>query len=242
MMTEGLAWLLLAAVLAGIVRGFSGFGTALVFLPVAARFLDPFSAITVLILMDLIGPLPNLPAAWRQATRADLLWLGLGLLVGLPAGIAVLAAGAPELFRWAVSGVSLLMLVLLGFGWRYRGAMGRGMTFGTGFASGLLGGAAGVPGPPVILVYMASARPVAAIRATILVFLVLVDVTMLGMFAGAGRLVFGALGLGALLAAPYLLANVAGARAFRPERAGLYRGAAYTIIAGSALSGLPLWG
>lgn len=39
--TPGLIWLLLAISVAGIVRGFTGFGTALVFVPVAGIFLLP---------------------------------------------------------------------------------------------------------------------------------------------------------------------------------------------------------
>ena len=39
--TPGLIWLLFTIGLAGIVRGFSGFGTALIFVPVANIFLEP---------------------------------------------------------------------------------------------------------------------------------------------------------------------------------------------------------
>lgn len=58
--TGGLALLGPAAFAAGLVRGFSGFGTALVFLPVAAQILSPFGAILALIFMELPAPLPNL--------------------------------------------------------------------------------------------------------------------------------------------------------------------------------------
>ncbi|HAV07572.1 MAG TPA: sulfite exporter TauE/SafE family protein, partial [Rhodobacteraceae bacterium] len=48
----GLGWIALGALIAGAVRGFSGFGTALVFLPVAGQFLSPIWALTVLTVMD----------------------------------------------------------------------------------------------------------------------------------------------------------------------------------------------
>ena len=38
---EGLIWLITAALLAGFVRGFSGFGSALIFMPLAGQFLPP---------------------------------------------------------------------------------------------------------------------------------------------------------------------------------------------------------
>ena len=48
--------------------------------------------------------------------------------------------------------------------------------------------------------------------------------------------------VGAILVFPYMLANVIGAKIFRPEAEKTYRFAAYAIIAVSAIRGLPIWG
>ena len=40
----GLPWLVLAATLAGLVRGFSGFGSGLVYMPIAGAVLPPAQA------------------------------------------------------------------------------------------------------------------------------------------------------------------------------------------------------
>ena len=101
--TEGLLWLVLAASVAGVVRGFSGFGTAMIFLPVAGQILSPFEALTVLMVMDLIGPLPNAPRAIRDGHPGDVARLGLGLFIAYPIGIALLAIADPNFFRYAVS-------------------------------------------------------------------------------------------------------------------------------------------
>ena len=52
--TEGVFWIALAAFVAGIVRGFTGFGTAMIFLPVAGSFLSPITALTVLTVMGFL--------------------------------------------------------------------------------------------------------------------------------------------------------------------------------------------
>ncbi len=236
-----IAWLVLAAVLAGLVRGFSGFGTALVFLPVAGQVMPPFAAVTTLIVMDLVGPLPNVPRALRDGVPRDVGRLVAGMVLTLPLGIAVLARIPAEVFRYGVSGLSLAMLALLVLGLRYRGRVTPPLVYATGALSGVFGGAAGVPGPPVILFYMASPLPVAAIRANVLLFLIATDVALLAGYAVSGRLVLPALATGALLVLPYTLANVAGAAIFRPERERLYRVAAYLIVGGAAVLGLPLW-
>ncbi len=236
-----IAWLAAAALVAGTVRGFSGFGTAMVYLPVAGQVLPPFVAIATLLMMDLLGPLPNLRRGWGEMHRPDLLRLCAGLLALLPVGIWVLSRADPDLFRYAVSLVSLLLLAALLSGLRYRGALVPPLVYATGGVSGFLMGVSGLPGPPVVLFYMASPLPAAAIRATVLVYLFLTDLAMLPMLALFGQLSGGALLAGLALAAPNLLGNVLGARLFRPERERVYRVVAYGVIALSAVAGLPVW-
>ncbi len=238
----GLAIILSAAFLGGIVRGFSGFGTALVFLPLATPHLGPFGALIGLTIMDIFGPLPNLRRAWSAVDRGDLLRLVLGCALVLPVGLWVLTQVEPEVFRYAVSLIALFMLAVLILGLRYRGQMRRAMVSAIGGAAGFLGGVAGLPGPAVILFYMSRPLPVEVIRATILLFLFVFDFLILGYLTGMGRVTMSAIGLGLILAIPNLLGNWLGGWLFRPERERLYRIVAYLVIALAALSGLPLWG
>lgn len=234
-------WLAAAAFAAGLVRGFTGFGTALIYLPVAGQVLSPFGALTTLVLMDLVAPLPGVPRAIRDGAPADILRLAAGLVLFMPLGVYVLTLIPPEVFRWAVSALAVLLVLCLVAGVRYRGRLSPPLVFGTGGASGLLAGTTGLAGPPVILFYMASTLPAAAIRANTLLFLVIADVAMIAVLAGFGRLDGGAVAAGAALTVPCLLGNVAGGRLFDPARERTYRAAAYLVILGSALSGLPLW-
>ncbi len=238
--TEGFGLLAAAAFVAGLVRGFSGFGTAMVYLPVAGQVLSPFAALTTLVSMDLIGPLPNIPRALREGARGDLLWLLAGTGLGLPIGVWALSQVAPEIFRYGVSLVALVLLVILIAGLRYRGRVTRALVGATGTLSGLLAGSVGLPGPPVILFYMASPHPARVIRATIMVFLLASDVLMLGVLGLKGLLAAQAVVLGLVLALPYMAGNVAGAAIFRPRAERLYRAVAYAIIAASAIAGLPI--
>ncbi|MCT8160056.1 sulfite exporter TauE/SafE family protein [Pseudoruegeria sp. SHC-113] len=239
---EGFALLCGAAILGGLVRGFAGFGTGLICVPLFALVLGPFETLTALIVMDLFGPLPNVQRALRDGHPPQILRLGLGLLVGLPAGVAVLALLSPEVFRYAVSLLALLMLGLLISGVRYTRALSTLALTATGGLGGFLAGTSGLPGPPVILMYMAGPYPAAAVRANTLLFLLMADVLMIGVLWLSGVLVPAAVLTGLALVLPYLLANVAGAAIFRPEAERLYRRVAYLLIAGAAIAGLPLWG
>ncbi|WP_425099079.1 TSUP family transporter [Tropicibacter sp. S64] len=240
--TEGLGWIVFAAFLGGLVRGFAGFGTALVFLPFAAQVLTPFQSILALTFMDLIGPLPILRKAWPKVEQGDLWRLLLGTAVMLPVGLGVLTLVAPEVFRYAVSVLALGMLAVLAGGLRYPGAVTRRMVLGIGGAAGFLGGVAGLPGPPVILFYMARPLEAAVIRATTLYFLFAFDVMIILGMGLFGRWESGATLIGLGIALPCMAGNWLGGWMFRPALEKPYRAVAYTLIGLSALSGLPLWG
>lgn len=237
----GLVWLVVAAGTAGVVRGFAGFGSAMVYMPVASQFLDPFSALVTLTFMDVFGPLPNVRGALRDGHRRDVLRLVLGLAVALPLGLALLAHLSPETFRYGVSGTSFVLLVLLVLGWRYRGQLKRWMIYGTGALGGLLQGLTGLSGAPVVMLYMASALPARTIRANLLLNLLLADILMMGVLFALERLAPEAVVVGLMLSVPYLAGNVLGGWLFREETESVYRRVAYAIIAISALSGLPLF-
>ena len=238
---DGLGWLIAGTVLAGFVRGFSGFGTALVFMPVAGQLMPPIWALTVLVVMDVFGPLPNLPRARRDGNPREVALLSVAMIMALPLGLMVLASIRPELFRYAVSTLALLVPILLLAGLRYRGPLSAPILLGTGGVSGFLGGVVGVPGPPVILLYLASTRLAAQVRANILIYLFIFDIVLIAVLALQDRLEAVPVILGLLLALPVMLANMAGAAIFRPELERPYRAAAYVIIAAAAISGLPVW-
>ena len=229
-----------AAFLAALVRGFSGFGSALVYLPLAAQVLTPFEALTTIVIFDLIGPLPIVRRAGRECEKTDLLRLMSGLVVALPIGLFILTLVPPEAFRFAISFVAIFLLVSLVSGFRYRGTLTPQLIYGTGAMSGFLQGVAGLPGPPVILLYMASTRPVQVIRANTFIFLFATDVILLPALALFDKLNASAIALGILLIVPNLLGGLIGARLFRPDYERVYRSIAYTIIAASAISGLPI--
>jgi len=239
--SPGLFWLIAAALAAGLVRGFAGFGTAMVYLPVAGQWLPPFEALTTLVVMDLIGPLPNVPRALRDGHLPDVARLAGGMALAMPLGVYVLSVVAPEVFRYGVSAVTGLLLLLLIGGFRYRGALNNALIYATGALSGLLGGSVGLPGPPVIMLYMASGHPAKIIRANITLYLIASVAALLALFAAFGQLVVAAIGLGLVVAVPYLAGNILGARMFRPGAERAYRAVAYTVIAISALSGLPVF-
>lgn len=239
--TEGLVWLVMAVALAGLVRGFSGFGSAMIFMPAAASILPPVWAVIAMSIFDIIGPVPNLPGAWRDGHQRNILRMIGGAMIALPLGVAVLTQVPVVPFRWGVSLTVLALLAVLLSGWRYRRALSAATHWVIGALGGALAGSTGLAGPPVVLFHMAGDKTATVIRANLLIYLFAVDVLILGILAVSGLLETTPVVIGALLAPVYLVANILGAALFKRAGGRRYRRFAYLIIAVSAVMALPLF-
>ncbi len=239
--TPGLWFIVIGALLAGIVRGFSGFGTAMIYLPFAAQVVPPLWAIITLMVRDVLGPIPLVRPAWRIAQKRDLFLLLAGSVLLIPVGLSLLDTISPETYRYIVSGIALTLVICLVCGLRYTGQVSPPVTLLVGAMSGFSGGLGGVPGPPAILFYMASSLPVQIVRANMLLFLFFTDFLFIGIVGIRGDLVLTPIIIGALMALPNAIGNLAGAAIFNPDKAALYRTVAYVIVAGAAIIGLPFW-
>ena len=126
-------------------------------------------------------------------------------------------------------------------GWRYRGALTRRLVVATGALGGFLTGFSGIPGPPVIMLYMASTLPAAVIRANFLLYLLAIDLLLFPVLWLMDLMVLKIVLLGLLAGVPNLIANAIGGWLFDPAAERLFRAVAYIVIGASAIIGLPLW-
>ena len=238
----GLALLAGTMAAAGVVRGFTGFGTALIFMPVATTVIEPALAVLILVTTGMAVWPVLLPPAWANAARGEVAWMGAAALVATRLGVAALRLVPAEALRWLVAVAASLTLAALVSGWRYRARVGRAGLAAVGAASGLLGGATGLGGPPAILFYLAGPSRAVQVRANTILFLCVLDIAILANLALQTRIGGAALGLCAALALPYVATTLMGQALFRPELERTYRGLAYALIAAAILVGLPLGG
>ena len=230
-------WICLGALLSGLVRGFSGFGGAMAFLPFAGSVMPPAWALTSMVVMEIASA----PAAIKTVSHArieELLRLGVGALLFLPIGILVLGVLSEELFRFVVCTLTLVLLAFLVGGIRIRKDLSNRMVYGTGGIGGFLAGCTGLAGPPVILLYLARPLPAQVVRANLFWYLVMTDTMLLAAFGILGMVSIFPIVAGLVAAAVHLSAMVIGGRMFNPSRERIFRLFAYAIIACSATLGL----
>lgn len=238
-MTEGsVAAAALVTAVAGLARGFSGFGAALIFIPLASALLGPRVAAPLLLVVDNILAAPLIPAAWRHASRTEVAMLATGTLVGAPFGTWLLVHGDAETLRWGMSGLALAMLALLVSGWRYRGRPSWPASLGVGAIAGLCSGAVQMGGPPVVAYWLGGAIPAQRVRANIVLFF-----AASGMISGVVYLLGGLLTLevlrtGLLVGPAYGAGLWCGSRLFGLASERLFRGICFALIAMAAVLGV----
>jgi uncharacterized membrane protein YfcA len=224
------------ALLAGVVRGFAGFGAAMILTPVFSALYGPVTAVPLCLLLEFCIALPMLRGS---VGLVDLRRIGLLLAaaaVGVPLGIAVLLSADPAPLRWAISGIVLGAVLLLATGWRFGGRPMAPATLAAGAASGFLNGLCGMAGPPVAFYYLAGGDGAATVRASFIVYFAAVDVVALAGLALRGAVTLDTLLLGALLVVPYLAGGLIGERLFPLASEAFFRRLALIILGAVALA------
>lgn len=237
----GLGWLLLTIGVAGLIRGFTGFGTAMIFMPIAVQFLTVPEAILIMALTGVASGAALLPKAWHTGDRKEVASLAIAASVTVPIGLALIDWFDPRSLRWLVAGLISLTLLALITGWRYHGRLGLPGRFAVGGGAGLVGGLTGLTGPVVIVFYLANARSAETVRANVILFLAGLDLVMILGILWGGLVTAQIFWIAALLTGPYVIMVMVGQRLFDPARESLYRWAAYIVVAGAVLAGLPLF-
>lgn len=237
----GLIWLVLTITVAGIVRGFTGFGTALIFVPVAGIFLPPATVVALITLTGVASTAALLPRAWGHADRREVGLLALTAVLTVPLGLWLIAVLDREAIRWTVSLVAGVTLVVVIAGWRYTGRLAWPGLLGIGALSGLIGGLTGLTGPAVIMFYLASQSPAQSVRANTIVFLAGLDAVIVANLALGDQLGWDIALLALILSVPYFITSLIGQALFDPAHERAYRVAAYGVIALALVSGLPIW-
>ena len=153
MTTVAFVLLFLGALAGGFVSGLAGFGTALMALGIWLYALPPSVAVPLVLICSIVAQTSTLPSIWRSIDFR-LVWPFLiGGLAGVPLGTLMIAHADPRVFKLTIGILLLVFPAALYFNSapiapRFGGRAADGMV---GFIGGILGGLAGLSGPPPIL-------------------------------------------------------------------------------------------
>ncbi|MEO6607095.1 MAG: sulfite exporter TauE/SafE family protein [Aestuariivirga sp.] len=240
--SSSLMILVLIGLVAGLSRGFSGFGAALIFVPLAGALIGPRLAAPLLAVIDGIFASYLIPSAFRLGNKSDVALMFAGALVGVPAGTFILTHYEPLVLRWLIAGMATAMLVLLASGWRYHGKPHKAATVVVGAISGLFSGIAQIGGPPVVSYWMGTNADMQTLRANIILFFAATTVITVVTYFTGGLLTVEVLKFSLFAGPAYGIGTVVGSRIFRMASPQVFRTVSLVLIAFAVLTSLPLFG
>ena len=227
------------AFVSGTARGFSGFGSALIFMPLASSIADPRLVAALLLIIDFVAAAPLLPNAWHKADRKATAIMVAGALIGVPIGTYLLTRLEPVTTRWIISVFVFALLLLLLSGWRYRGKDHASIAVGIGGLSGFCSGLAQTGGPPIVGYWLGRPIPSVIARANIVLFFGASDFFSAVSYAATGLITLDAIKF-ALVVGPVYAGGVwFGASLFGRASETVFRAICYALIAAAVIFGLP---
>ena len=236
------AFLIAAAVsaVAGMVRGFAGFGAAMLMTPVFSALYGPAVGVALCLLLEIAVALPLLPRVVRYVDWRRIGLILLAAAVGAPFGNLVLTAISPEVTRWAISGIVLAAVAMLASGWRYHGKPHIAATLTAGGSSGFLNGLSGMAGPPIVFYYLAGTESVTQVRANLTTYFIFVDLIALSVFGARDLIGWSTLVEGVFLAPAVVIGGLLGERLFPLASEKFYRRLSLCLLVGVAIGSLIL--
>lgn len=152
-MPDTLIFILIIIFIATLVRSTLGFGESLVAVPLLVLFLPAEVAVPLSVMLSIIIALIVIVQDHDHVQWYSAIWLILYAIPGIPLGIALLVYGSESLIKLALG--TLIIIYSL-----YSLSAKRTRTLGIhhkvalmlcGFLSGILGGAYGLNGPPLVV-------------------------------------------------------------------------------------------
>jgi hypothetical protein len=145
--------ILFVVFIASLVRAVFGFGEAMIAVPLLALILPIQIAVPLAVLLSIAIAGVVVVQDWRKIHLRSTAWLLGPTFAGIPLGIWLLKSAHQELIKAALASVILLFA---GYSLVGRRPLrlehdSRGWMLGCGFLAGILGGAYGMNGPPLVV-------------------------------------------------------------------------------------------
>lgn len=232
--------LMVLAFAAGVIRGYSGFGFAMILTLGLLASLAPAQVVPVVLMLDLLCSVSLWPSALATFHTRVGGRLIVGMLLAVPLGAMALARLPGQWMAPVTAGMCLLggVLVLI------RPAAGRApqvlasrWALPAGLASGLATAMASAGGPPLVVYLLRSGLPMASVRGTAVVFFAVSSASALVSLWLLQALNRDQVDLAATLLLPALAGNVLGQWLFRRKPMSLQTviGVLLVVLSGATL-------
>lgn len=228
----------LVLVISGIATGASGFGFALISVPLLLLLYPPQTVVLIIFGASLLPGVLVVASAWRET---DLRLVGLllpGALLGLLFGAHVLRIADPVALKLIAGFLVASYALLMWRGYRPSRLDGPGAASVAGLASGALGAATGLTGPPIVILFTARQLARDAFRGTISAYFIVTDLIGLAIIFAGGTAGAPEGKLTLLLTLPAALGVLAGNAVARRLSPAAFRALTLLLLLATGVAGM----
>jgi uncharacterized membrane protein YfcA len=175
--TAAMVVMLIGLAIGAIARGYSGFGFSAILVSSWALVTDPARAVVVALCLEVAASIMQALSVWREIPWKRVGLLMAGAVIGTPAGAYLLAHAPEEPLKLAIGVFVLISAALLLFGFKLKGKSRGSRTAAVGVASGVANGAVAMGGLPVALFLTAEGDLPRQLRASVIAYFFLLDIT-----------------------------------------------------------------
>jgi uncharacterized protein len=208
-------WVGVAFALGSAAQAITGFGFALIAIPLASLVLSPTDAVVA---QTLAGSLISFVMAWQYRTDLDrptaarvTPWM----IAGMPFGLLVATQVSDDALRLSVGVCVIGAAIAIATGVRIRSHRVRLVDGVAGAISGVLATTTGTNGPPLVITLAGRDTPPLSFRSTLQFLFALGNLVSLPLFAAAGQITSSGTRAGAIAIVPTVAGRLFGERIFR---------------------------
>jgi hypothetical protein len=224
---------------AGLMRGFAGFGSAMLMAPIFAILFGSADMVVTVVAIELVVSLQLFPQVRKNADWRTLTPMSIAACAAMPLGVWLLANVDKGTIVTSVSAVIVAFVVLMWSGWKYRGRRSPLAGAIVGAVSGAMMATTSVGGPPVLLYLLSGNDSPQVNRANIVTYYFLTQFLLIVIVLATGVAGWEALARAVVLFPVMVVGAWAGGRLFHglaSER--LYRNVALGILFATGTFGL----
>jgi len=204
----------LIVIFSGFLRGFIGFGSGLLMIPILSYFYSPVFAMVFNIVIEIPATIYLTFVGIKKANLKEITPMMATMMLTIPFGTIFLVSVDEQIIKTLMSILLILFVILIGSGWRIKSTITKYILILGGAISGIMQGATGMGGPPYVTVLLSKNDSDEVARANILVItsgLVISAIMSLYYF---GLFTKDILFTGAITAPIYVFATYIGTRFF----------------------------
>ena len=233
-----IAVLAVICLIAGLVRGFSGFALSAMVMASGALIITPVQLIPICWWLEMTASLFMLRDGWQDANRKVAIGLAIGSTLGVPFGLALTIAIAADLSKLLALGVIIALATFQLSQIKIQFLATKWGLYGSGWLAGIVTGLAGVGGMVVALYVLAQQAPPRQMRASLVLFLFLGSITTMISLWSFGVMDETAIMRGLVMSFPAGLGVVMGKLLFVPKWEHLYKPFCLTLLIALASTGV----